>query len=126
METQNWIAISGLFLTLTSLAIGQWKAYNLGRRAEKRLNYKLKLFEILLDERLTIAGLIAEFERREPLAHAEKPEIRKCVYEMVSEETIVAYSDLTFEANSVEDDNDDDEDEGGEDKPVRSPNRRRR
>ncbi|MCX7219851.1 MAG: hypothetical protein NTY70_13230, partial [Burkholderiales bacterium] len=74
--------------------------------------YKLRIYQLLIDDVLTFDELVSKFREHTPLAEIDQAELRKCIYEMLVERTLVAFEDKTYTADTMDisDDNDDDED----------------
>jgi hypothetical protein len=84
-------------------------------KAQKRTEYKLRIYQSLIDEYLTFEELVTKFREHTPLSELEQVELRNCIYEMLVEDTLVAYEDRTYSSNTMEeDDEDDDEDDDDE------------
>ncbi len=90
MDYKEWIAFGALILGLFSFAWQLFVYNRTKRRAGKRTETKLIIFNILVDgdRDLTEDDIIQSFERVKPLSNIDKSEIRKAIYEMLSEETI--------------------------------------
>jgi hypothetical protein len=119
------ISLGGLVISLVKLAQEQHKANKLKEKeidaqlkVEKRTEYKLRIYQALIDERLNIDGLVSKFREHTPLSEVDQVELRKCIYEMLVEETLVAYEDKTYSSNTTGEDEgneDGEEDEGYDD-----------
>lgn len=98
-------------------------------KAEKRTEYKLRIFQSLVDDCLSFEEIVAKFGEHAPTSNVDQIELRKCIYEMLVEGTLVVFEDKTYTANTqVEDDEDDedqDDDEATREPDEQSPRRRR-
>jgi hypothetical protein len=93
-------------------------------RAEKRTEYKLRIYLSLLDDRMLFEEIVNKFGEQTPVtSRADPVELRKSLYEMLVEGTLVAYDDKTYSANTIEDD---DREAMEEDEPARRYNTVRR
>ena len=115
------VSIGGLIVSLVKLTQEQRKANELKEaennalaKSEKRSEFKLRIFQILIDDVLTFDELVAKFREQTPLTEVNPSDLRKCIYEMLVEGTLVAHEDKTYTANTIEE-SDDDTDEGGAD-----------
>ena len=90
MTPANWVQLGALLVALTSLIWQQRKAFSESQKKEKRIETKLRIFYALsLTERdLSEQEVISALEQGQPLNETDKVEVRKSLYEMLSEETI--------------------------------------
>lgn len=143
METKDILTLSGLAINAVGLIVAlakhsqeQKKANELKQKeldaaaekailaakAEKRTEYKLRIFQALINDCLSFEEIVAKFGEHAPMSNVDQVELRKCIYEMIVEETLVVFEDKTYTANTqTEDDPDEDEDE--EDEPAVPPSR---
>ena len=150
METKDILTLGGLAINAIGLIVAlvkfsqeQKKANELKQKeldaaaekallaakAEKRTEYKLRIFQSLIDDCLSFEEIVAKFGEHAPTSNVDQIELRKCIYEMIVEETLVVFEDKTYTANTQsEDDSDEeeDEDEDEDDEPLVQPSRTRR
>ena len=90
MTLPIWIHFAALLLALLSLIRQQWRVAAESTRRERRIETKLRIFYALsLTERdLDEGAIIATLEQGRPLKSADRIEVRKALYEMLSEQTI--------------------------------------
>lgn len=79
----------------------QKKYYKIKYNQEKRLEYKLRIYEILIDDILPIDQIITKFNNHSPLQTIDSVEIRKCIYEMIVEKTLVTFDDGAYTADTA-------------------------
>lgn len=85
-------------------------------KAEKRTEYKLRMFQSLVDDCLSFEKIVEKFSEHAPTSSVDQVELRKCIYEMLVEGTLVVFEDKTYTANTqVDDDDDEDEDDDEDD-----------
>jgi hypothetical protein len=96
--------------------IDEQKKYNKILYAkDKRIDYKLKIHQILVPNALDYDDLLSILQEQNPTVHVDGLEIRKCLYEMLSEHTIIAFEDGTYTVDTAvvydgfDDDNDDED-----------------
>jgi len=90
MTIANWIQLCALLVTISTL-IWQQHLNRLERtRKEQRTEIKLRIFyAISLAERdLDEAEILNVVEKGQPLKKTDSVEVRKALYEMLSEETL--------------------------------------
>jgi len=125
------VSIGGLVIALVKLAQEQRKANELKQqeldakqkeidaqvKVQKRTEYKLRIYQSLIDDRLAFDALVAKFRDHSPLSEIDQVELRKCIYEMLVEGTLVTYQDKTYASYTMDEEDEDGEDEGedGED-----------
>ncbi len=97
------ISIIGLIITLYKMLAEQKKYHNIKYIQEKRLEYKLRIHEILLDDILSYEDIIKTLSSQKPLDDdLDRIEVRKCIYEMLTEGTIISYTDGTYTVDTVD------------------------
>lgn len=99
------MGLIGLFFTLTTILLEQKKYHRVKYDQEKRIEYKLRIFEILLDDILPIGEIITKVNNHSPLKNIDNTEIRKCIYEMIVEKTILAFEDGCYTVDTVTQEN---------------------
>jgi hypothetical protein len=98
MTFTNWIQLGLLIAALATLIVQQHRANANAKRNEKRTANKLKIFYICQAEQKTEEEIFREFKQRHPTENIDEVEIRKTIYEMLTEETLRYRSDLTYRA----------------------------
>ena len=83
----------------------------LAAKAEKRTEYKLRIFQSLVDDCLSFEEIVAKFGEHTPTSNVDQIELRKCIYEMLVENTLVAFENKTYTANTQVEDEEDGNDE---------------
>lgn len=107
----DWIQLGLLVVALGTLIFQQHRANVNANRTEKRIANKLKIFYICQEDPKTEEDIIREFKQRHPTENIDEVEVRKTVYEMLSEETLRFRNDQTYRARrnkpttSAQDDN---------------------
>lgn len=97
------LSIIGLIITLYKMLGEQKKYHNIKYIQEKRLEYKLRIHEILLDDILSFEDIVKKLSSQKPLEdNIDKVEVRKCIYEMLTEGTIISYTDGTYTVDTVD------------------------
>ena len=103
------VGVGGLIVSLLQLGNAQRKANALKQAeidvriwTERRTEYKLRIYLSLMDQRLSFDELISKFREHTPLTEVDQIELRKCIYEMLVDDTLVAYEDRTYMSNVVE------------------------
>jgi hypothetical protein len=109
------ISLLGLICTLLKMIDEQKKYNKILYAKDKRIDYKLKIHQILVPNALDYDDLLSTLQEQNPTVHVDGLEIRKCLYEMLSEHTIVAFEDGTYTVDTAvvydgfDDDNDDED-----------------
>lgn len=103
------ISLLGFVVAAYKVIDEQKKHYKLKLDQEKRLEYKLRIYEVLTSEIMTIDRIINKFQDHSPFSPVDAVEIRKCVYEMLIEKNLVTFENgsYTVDTVSMEDDEDD-------------------
>jgi hypothetical protein len=101
LNSATLIGVVGLVLTLITILIEQKKYHKVKYDQEKRLEYKLRIFEILVDSILPIDQIITKFNNHSPLKSIDTVEIRKCIYEMIVEKSLVSFDDGSYTVDTV-------------------------
>ena len=98
MTIATWIQFAALLVALSSLIWQQRKASLEGERKEKRIETKLRIFYALslTEKDLDEGAIISALEQGQPLKETDKVEVRKALYEMLSEETVRFTSDKRY------------------------------
>jgi hypothetical protein len=88
MPLANWIQLGALLITITTLIIQQRVTLNSSRAGERRTETKLKIFYLVQTDDLSEDEILAALRRGSPLATTNEVEVRKALYEMLTDETI--------------------------------------
>ena len=118
METKDIVTLAGLVVSIGGLIISlakqaqeQRKANELKQAeltarvmAERRTEYKLRIYQSLIDDRLTFDELVSRFREQTLNSEIDQLELRKCIYEMLVEETLCTFEDKTYSAATVDED----------------------
>jgi hypothetical protein len=88
MDVSNFIQFGALLVALVSLIWQQRRLVTEEQRKEKRIETKLRIFYALYPKDLTEQDIIQALERGQPLSETDKAEVRKSLYEMLTDETI--------------------------------------
>src|SRR5262245_45114441 len=90
MTIPLWIHFAAVLVALVSLIWQQRRVERESARKEKRIETKLRIFYALsrTERALDEGAIIAALEQGRPLKDADRVEVRKALYEMLSEETI--------------------------------------
>lgn len=100
MTTAEMIQFGALLVALISLIWQQTRLFNERRRQELRIEMKLRLFYLLQTDDLTEGQIIEKLEKAQPTTESiSKPEIRKALYEMLSDETAWYQENGTYRAH---------------------------
>lgn len=105
------ISFVGLIATLLKMLSEQRKYHQIKYNQDKRLEYKLRIHEILVSNIMDYDMIISKLQAQTPTVVIDSIEIRKCIYEMLTESTIVSFDDGSFTVDVVESDNEDEDDE---------------
>ena len=108
MDTKDLLTLAGLALSLGGLIATvarfsheQRKATELQVNAERRLEYKLRIYQLLIDQCLDFNALVDAFRDTTPTSEIDQIELRKCIYEMLVEGTLVTFEDRIYTAATV-------------------------
>jgi len=100
MSTSEQIQFGTLLVALISLIVQQTRLFNERRRQERRIETKLLLFYLLQDGDLSEGQVITKYmEQQSNRGKHDEPEIRKALYEMLSDETLYYQHDGTYRAH---------------------------
>lgn len=102
------ISLCGLIVALYKIFDEQKKQNKIRYIQEKRLEYKLRIFEILLQEILPIDKIVSKFQDHSPFSNIDIIEIRKCIYEMLIEKTLISFDDGSYTVDTAQPMNEDD------------------
>lgn len=95
------ISLTGLMLTLVKMYREQVKYHQLRYEQDRRLEYKLRIHDILLSESMNYNDMCTKFQSQSPMTIVDPLQLRKCIYEMLIEKTIVALDDGLYAVNSA-------------------------
>jgi len=102
------ISFIGLMITLIKMLSEQKKYHEFKYKQDKRIEYKLRIHEILIPDIMDYDSIISKLQSQTPLIPVDNIEIRKCIYEMLTESTIVSFPDGSYTVDTVEE-NDEEE-----------------
>ena len=88
MNTANWFQLVALFVTLATLIWQQRHVITEEQRKEKRIETKLRIYYAIGQRDLGEEEIISALAQGQPLKETNNVEIRKALYEMLSDETI--------------------------------------
>ena len=94
-------SIGGLIASFISMKNEQRKHNLLQESIEQRIEYKLRIYEILTDSILSFDEIVSKFNATSPTKLVDQIELRKCLYEMLVEDNIVSFDDGTYTANTA-------------------------
>jgi hypothetical protein len=105
------ISFMGLIITLLKLLAEQKKYHQIKYTQDKRLEYKLRIHDILVPEILDYDSIVSKFQAQTPMSNVDPIEIRKCIYEMLTEKTIVSFDDGCYTVDTVSEEEEEEEEE---------------
>ncbi len=88
MGTTDWIQFGVVLVALVSLVIQQFRLANSAKRVEKRTETKLKIYYFLKDGDKSEQGIIDNMKDIMPTKSIDEPEVRKALYEMLTDGTV--------------------------------------
>lgn len=107
MELKDTLTLIGLFLNAFGLLIVIWKNVDEQRKfnqqkakEELRAEYKLRIYEFLLDDFLTVNQIVNKFNSLNPSSTVDTYELRKCIYEMLKDECLISYQNGKYSSNT--------------------------
>ena len=89
MNATGWIALGGVLLALFTLVIQQWQLIRANRRKETRTTSKLAVLNLCQSKSLTVKEIVEECKGDLQLKGVDEAEIRKTIYEMLAEKTLL-------------------------------------
>jgi hypothetical protein len=98
MTITDWIQLGLLVVALGTLIFQQHRANSNSNRTEKRIANKLKIFYICQAHARTEEEIIREFKQGHPTEKIDEVEVRKTIYEMLSDETLRFRDNQTYRA----------------------------
>ena len=88
MSIPDWIQFGVLLVALATLSWQQQKSSADVALKEKRIETKLRIFYAVAEKDLDEAAIVRSLEQGQPLGQIDPVELKKSLYEMLSEETI--------------------------------------
>jgi hypothetical protein len=98
------ISFIGLIITLLKMLGEQKKYHQVKYTQEKRIEYKLRIHDLLLADILDYNDIVSKFQAQTPMSNVDPLEIRKCIYEMLTEKTIVSFENGCYTVDTVSED----------------------
>lgn len=89
MDKANWIQFGALLVAILSLIVQQTRTMLDERRKERRTANKLKILYLCQNSNLTEEQIIDAYQKSNPTEPIDRPEIRKTIYEMLYDKTLV-------------------------------------
>ena len=105
------ISFVGLIITLTKMLSEQKKYHQLKYNQDKRLEYKLRIHDILVDQIMDYDSIVSKFKSQTPMSDIDAIEIKKCIYEMLIEKILVCFDNGTYTVDTVDSTNTSEEEE---------------
>ena len=105
------ISFVGLIITLTKMLNEQKKYHQLRYNQDKRLEYKLRIHDILVDQIMDYDSIVSKFKSQTPMSDVDAIEIKKCIYEMLIEKILVCFDNGTYTVDTVDSTNISEEEE---------------
>jgi len=99
MNKALWIQFGALLVAIVSLAIQQTRRILDERRKERRTANKLKILYLCQDKNLTEEQIADAYQKANPTEPIDKTEVRKAIYEMLYEKTLV-FTEGSYEVTS--------------------------
>jgi hypothetical protein len=84
----DWITLAGVIVALCALILQQREIISAQNRQEERLANKLRIYYFCVEPR-SEDDIMRHFSSGDPLNTINSPEIRKSLYEMLAEQTLV-------------------------------------
>ena len=101
MEVKDWVAICSVLAALITLIVQQWRLARENQKKDNRTENKLKILYLCQTEGLSEAQILDRYKRQHPLDSVDEVEIRKTIYEMLADQTLVFIADTeTYEVRS--------------------------
>jgi hypothetical protein len=97
-----FISIGGVIGSFLAMANEQRKNNEHQKAVEKRIEYKLRIYEMLLADTLSFEKIAAKFNASSPLDLVDQIELRKCLYEMLVEDNIVSFNNGKYTSNTMD------------------------
>lgn len=95
------ISFFGFIIAAYKIIDEQKKHYKFKICQDKRLEYKLRIYEILISDVLTIDRIVSKFQDHSPFSQIDSIEIRKCIYEMLIEKNLITFDDGSYTVDTV-------------------------
>ena len=96
-----FISFVGLIVTLLKILNEQKKYHKLRYNQDKRLEYKLRIYDLLISDIMDYDSLISKFQAQTPMVIIDSIEIRKCIYEMLVEKTLLCSDDGLYTVDTI-------------------------
>ena len=96
------ISFVGLIITLTKMLSEQKKYHQLKYNQDKRLEYKLRIHDILVDQIMDYDDILSKFRSQTPMSDVDGIEIKKCIYEMLIEKILVCFDNGTYTVDTLD------------------------
>jgi hypothetical protein len=101
MEVQHWIAPGAAFVSLLAVIVQQLRLLQADRRTQTRTANKLKVLYLCQTRGLTEEQIIGEYRKQHPTEDIDEVEIRKTIYEMLCDQTLLFSGDYSaYQARS--------------------------
>jgi hypothetical protein len=89
MDKAMWIQFGALLVAILSLVVQQTRTIFDERRKEKRTANKLKILYLCQNNNLTEEQIMDAYQKANPTESIDRTEIRKTIYEMLYDKTLV-------------------------------------
>jgi len=100
MSIEVWITYLGILVALISLVIQQYRANKAAASHETRTGNKLTILYLCETRSMTVEEIVGAYKAQNS-GHADEGEIRKTIYEMLCDETLLFNADSKkYEAKS--------------------------
>jgi len=84
----EFYSLAAVIIAFLSFAFTQWRANRQIQEKEERIEIKLTIFYALRNDELTESELIDRINKARPTMPVSDVVIRKCLYEMLAENTV--------------------------------------
>ncbi len=100
-EVKDWVPILSVLAALTTLIFQQWRIARDNQKKDRRTANKLKILYLCQTEGLSESLILERYKKQHPLDLVDEVEIRKTIYEMLADQTLVFIADTeTYEVRS--------------------------
>jgi hypothetical protein len=94
------IQFGALVVAILSLTFQQYQAAKTAARIDQRTEMKLKLFYLIQEKEMMLDEIISRYQQVIPLKQkVDHVEIRKSLYEMLNDRTVLFTRDMTYKPN---------------------------
>src|SRR5207237_8658309 len=101
MQIKDVVAMSSVLIALGAFAVQQWRVWVELQKKDRRTENKLKILYLCQARGLTEEQIRDEYKRAHPTESVNEVEIRKSIYEMLVDETLVFIGDpKTYEVRA--------------------------